>query len=216
MKDQKNTKLNEIEYSVDGIRSFIKSSGSGNTYFVKGFSSNSADVVDFTTDLSKIEKGLEELSRLKPKGNTSVFDAVSAAINKFADVKGKKALILISDGIDNASNISFKKLKQEIQESGVSIYLINCLRPQETETLQMPSARQLEHFVEESGGLAFFPSKREEATKSFEFLAKYIRFQYLLGFAPTRHKTKKWGKLSISIVTGSGRGDRVAQTGYYF
>ena len=211
--DRRNSKFSEIATNVNGFGFFLRSINPGNTYFVNEFSDKSETIVDLTTDITKVKKGLDGLAARKPKGNTSVYDAVSSGITKLASFAGKKILVVASDGIDNSSQISTKQLKKQLQESGVTVYLINFVASSD-ELLFLPAGAALADMIKDCGGEVFFPSKGREVNDAFELLGNHMRSQYVVGISPAEKKTERWHK--VKVILKLGKDERsVAQTGYY-
>ena len=158
-------------------------------------SSNPQDemfVVDFNDDVlielmkgkafSSDPKELEEaLTAVTARGRTALYDAVSEGLNhiKYGHL-GKKALILISDGGDNASHLKYSQVLAQARRSQTVIYAIGLVGADDKE--ENPGL--LRQLCKDTGGIAYFPREGESVAKVSAEIARDLREQYTLGYAP--------------------------------
>ncbi len=115
-------------------------------------------------------------------GETALYDAVDAALRKLsAGNHDKKALIVISDGGDNASSTTFPWLLKKAAESNAMIYTVGIFDPADED--QNPTV--LRKLSKETGGESFFPAKFEDAVADLTKVADEIRHQYTIGYVST-------------------------------
>lgn len=151
--------------------------------FVMGFDVQPNLTADWTSDVDKLETGI---NRLRPGGGTALFDAVySACRDKMLDTaRGqepvRKAMILISDGDDNQSRVHLDEAIKMCQRSETIIYAIS--------TNWTPSRgkgdKVLTDMAEATGGQVFFPPSVEEMSTSFKNIQTELRSQYALTYVP--------------------------------
>lgn len=224
MQMPRSSKNSEIPLAVEGLGSFVSKSSPKNQYFIIGFASDTAILLDTTQDRKKIGAVLSEAAKLQPKGNTSLYDAVSVAFTKMSGiVEGKKMLLVVSDGVDNSSKEhGHNDVKRQARESGVLMYLINFVRDDENEYLfgmtglRLP--QDIESITKNTGGRVLYPKKREEVSSAFDLLAYELRSQYTIGFAPKQPEKKKWRKLKVAIDLQENLGKPLvfAPDGYFY
>ena len=162
-------------------------------YFVH--SSNSRDemfVVDFNDDVSvelmggkafsNDPKDLEEaLSAVSARGRTALYDAVSEGLLHLQyGHLDKKALIIISDGGDNASHLKYSQVLAAARQSQALIYAIALLGS----NLEEENPSLLRRLCKDTGGIAYFPREGESAASASKEIARDLREQYMLGYAP--------------------------------
>src|SRR5207248_2943476 len=82
---------------------------------------------DFSADR---QKTYEALSRLRIAGfsESNLFDALVFTEERMQDIEGRKAIVLLSTGIDTFSRLTFDKARKAIQENGVPIYSIGLMQ----------------------------------------------------------------------------------------
>ena len=96
--------------------------GPDDEVFLYRFDNNPELVHGWTTDKRRVS---EELSRLRPRGGTAMYDAVAEAVPLLQSGKHrKKALVIISDGNDTSSRTAVVALQEQIRETEILVYAI--------------------------------------------------------------------------------------------
>lgn len=165
-------------------------------------------LADFTNDKSKIS---EAMSRLRIPGfsESNMFDAITDTADRMTKIEGRKAIVLITSGIDTFSKLTYDKTRKSLQESGIPIYSIGILQL----ARQMAEARggnmidflqgdnELRTFAKETGGQAFFPRFMAEMPNAFYAINQALRNQYQLGYSPTNQaRDGKFRKITVQLV----------------
>ncbi len=131
---------------------------------------------DFTRDVKKLEQGL---LYVKPGGGTALYDAVIASADYLSHnaKEPKQAILLITDGDDNASGSTLEETIRRVQElDGPTIYCIGLLFGQDEDKRESKHARRvLETLAEQTGGVAYFPRKLEDVDSIAQQVAADIR-----------------------------------------
>jgi VWFA-related protein len=150
--------------------------------FVVGFNSHSQISQDFTDNFQLLSTGVH---KLHSGGGTALYDAVyHACKEKFLkdrpDRPLRKAIVIVSDGEDNQSEISKAQAIEMAQRSEVIIYAIST----DDSGLVMRGDKVLEQLAEATGGRAFFPFKMKDITHSFAAIEDELRSQYIVSYKP--------------------------------
>jgi VWFA-related protein len=150
--------------------------------FVVGFNSHSQMAQDFTDNLQLLSAGVH---KLHAHGGTALYDAVyHACKEKFLKDRSehpvRKAIIVVSDGEDNQSEVSKAQAIEMAQRAEVIIYAIST----DDSGLVMRGDRVLEQLAEATGGRAFFPFKMKDITRSFDAIEDELRSQYVVAYRP--------------------------------
>lgn len=183
---------------------------------------------DFTSEAERLQRALERArintpSSLGPfpstrSGGTHLYDAIYlAAREKLSPEVGRKAIILISDGVDHGSSVGEKEALEAAQRSDTMIYTIGIADPQyylRAIGRRYGGSGTLKKLAKDTGGRAIFPSKPEELKKAFDEIAAELRSQYALAYSPTNRKHDgRFRKVKIKVRR---KGLRVqARKGYY-
>jgi Ca-activated chloride channel family protein len=186
-------------------------------------SSNPQDqmfVVDFNDDVSvELMKGkafsndpeeLEEaLNAVSARGRTALYDAVSEGLRhlQYSHLE-KKALIIISDGGDNASHLKYPQVLAEARQSQAVIYSIALLGSDNEEE----NPNLLRRLCKDTGGIAYFPARGETVATVSAAIARDLREQYMIGYPPQNvNRTDAFRKVEVK-VTSPGQGQLRVRT----
>ena len=133
---------------------------------------------DFTDDPDRLDRAL---SKLRPGGNTSLYDAVYlASEEKLSSEAGRKIIVILSDGEDTASKVSMDTAIKSAQKHDVLIYGLGVRSPN-----YPANFGALEKFCKETGGKFFSPSSSfEQLKKTFDAIMNDINHQYNMAYEP--------------------------------
>ena len=135
--------------------------------------------VPFTSDVRQLEKAVSEGS---VEGRTALNDAIAVGLDQLRSAhRDRQALIIVSDGGDNASKHKFAEVLSEARASKASIYSIGIFGPSQAD--QNPGV--LEKLAKATGGKAYFPQSVSEVAAICAQIARDIREQYTLGYSPS-------------------------------
>jgi VWFA-related protein len=145
------------------------------------------------------------------------FNSVSAALDGFAPVPGKKALVLLTTGLDTSPPGRWDALAEKLRSSEVVVYAVALggeLRDYResasgTAGQQNPlsfeeSSRALTEMATMTGGNVYFPRKADEFPVIFRQVAATIRHRYSLGFAPAQ-RDGKYRRIFVQLLDDQGR-----------
>ena len=168
---------------------------------------------DFTSDVEEMK---EALARIDSRGGTAMRDAINVSIDHLKDKahRDKKVLVVVTDGVDNASMIGLEKLVMVSQQSGVLIYAVGLLNEEDRRDAKK-AQRELQALVQATGGDAFFPKELGEVDSIAQEVARDIRNQYTIVYSPS--DTSLDGKFrDIKIaVNAAGHPTVHTRSGYY-
>ena len=180
---------------------------------VVAFDTSHELVADLTGDQATLARGVRNL---RPGGGTALYDAIFYACRDKLQQdqprhRFRRALVVLSDGDDNASHYSRDQALEMAQKADVVIYAIST----NISRIQTSGDKVLKYFTSETGGQAFFPFKVEDLDQSFENIANELRHQYNLAYRPEPLKAD--GLFHEVDLKVKGRKDLVvrARKGYY-
>ena len=161
----------------------VKASNPQDEVFIVNFNDDAFLDVPFTNDIKKMEEGV---ARIDSRGGTAMRDAIDMSMTylKKEGQRQKKVLLVITDGNDNASNISLEKLVNRAQQNEVLVYSIGLLNEEERREARL-AKRALDAITRDSGGLAFYPKGPAEVDAIALQVAHEIRNQYTIAYSPT-------------------------------
>ena len=140
---------------------------------------------DFTDNPETLAEGVRQI---RAGGGTSLYDAIYLSITEriVEEPEGRRVMIVISDGDDNASRFSLTETLEIAQRNNVAIYTISTNSSANFETrAQRRGDDTLETFAEETGGQAFFPLRLEQLALTFQNISEALRSQYTITYIST-------------------------------
>ena len=207
---------------MDGARSAIRTllgqRKKGDDFALFVFSEGKVEeVVPFTEDVVAVRRAVDAIT---PFGRTAFYDALAQIPDRSRQGKnGSRAIILLTDGVDNASQLTRDGLNRLLEGIEVPVYPIGLRSSSATvEPVPGQSAEKLldleilGHVARISGGrlaIVSDPQLLEEAIRNIE---KDLRTQYLVGFSPTGKGSVRYHRLALKIA-GPARPVRV-RAGY--
>jgi Ca-activated chloride channel family protein len=148
---------------------------------------------------------LDAIDRLDAWGTTPLYDATLAAIEAMEPAKGRRALVLLSDGADRDSSVSAGDLVDKARRRDVLVYPIAIGPPRPAVFAELASV---------TGGRSFVVKDPATLSATLTAIAHELRFQYLLGYVPPhRPAASSWHAIDVTV----GRSDSKvrARDGYF-
>lgn len=150
------------------------------------------------------------LAGLRAEGSTALYDAIIYGLYQFSGVKGKKALVVLSDGKDTASKFDYETLVEYVKRAGISIYGIG-LKISGTD---LEVKYKLNKLAQATGGQTFYVDSAKNLESVYRQINEDLRSQYLLTYYSTNASGKdKWRKVEIKVEPTSLQARAI--TGYY-
>ncbi len=173
-----------FEFEQDAAVSFLQHTlrAGFDKAFVVGFNTKSQMAQDFTDNVQLLSAGVH---RLQDGGGTALYDAIYRACKeKFLkdrpDRPVRKAIVIVSDGEDNQSEVSRAQAIEMAQRAEVIIYAIST----DDSGLILRGDKNLQQLADSTGGRAFFPFKMKDVTHSFAAIEDELRSQYVVSYRP--------------------------------
>ena len=162
----------------------VKASNPDDQVFVVNFNDEYYLDQEFTSDIKKLQAALEHV---EARGGTALYDAIVASADYLTHSKlQRKALFVVTDGEDDASQESLEQAVHRLQqENGPVVYGIGLLGDEKSRRAK----RALELIAERTGGEAFFPPTLSEVGDITSSIAHDIRNQYTITYQPTTPKS---------------------------
>jgi Ca-activated chloride channel homolog len=200
---------------------FVRTSNPQDEAFVVNF--NDEYYLDTDGDFTSDQRNLQDaLSRIDTRGSTALYDAVIGSLNHLKKGhKDKRVLLLVTDGDDDASRMSFEDTIKAAEESNAAIYTIGVFSQDDLKNdkkMVRHSRKVLTELAESTGGQAYFPANLDEVTPICEQVAHEIRNQYTIGYYPTdaaRDGTFRSVQVRVFPPKGLGKLQVRTRTGYY-
>jgi VWFA-related protein len=166
------------------------------------------ELVPFTQNPSAITRALDVV---KPWGKTAFFDALAQMPEQSELGRNpSRAIILLSDGIDNASKLTSLQIEQKLEGVAIPIYAFGLREPGEQKLAPVENTSQiseemsnidlLQELASATGGALYVGNRAETLASAMDGIEKVLRAQYLIGFSPTGKGTVKYRRISLKVA----------------
>lgn len=142
-----------------------------------------SEIVHFTSDLKRIDRSLE---RLRVGAATALYDAVYLGAQSLTRRQGRKVMVLITDGGDTASRITYEEAMRAAAGSEVILYSIIMVPVAQSAGRNTGGEHALIQLSADTGGKHYYATTLTQLDKAFERISEELRTQYLLAYYPSR------------------------------
>jgi Ca-activated chloride channel family protein len=220
--DTSGSMRSKLQTVTDAGLGLIRSMQKDDEGFVAQFKAEPELVQDFTQDKRELEDAMGELFT---SSGTALLDAIIATAD-YAQEKAKnrrRAIIVITDGVEKNSVVKEKEVLEAIKEDEVQIYLVGFIDEDEGagslfgKNSSKRAKDLLIRIAEDSGGRHFFPKDISEMADIAKQIAKDLRTQYVVSYSPTNpNKDGTFRRVSVDVKSKDNR-KLIARTrqGYY-
>jgi len=200
---------------VTAALAFVNASHPDDEIFVVDFNQQAwlalPESIAFTGDPTELRKAL---LATRVEGTTALYDALYLALDH---LKGgtlqRKALVLISDGADNASTTNLDTVQHMAEQSSATIYCVGIYDPYDKD--RNPGV--LKKLAKLTGGEAFFPHQASDLRDIWPKIAGSIRGQYTIGYLSDNNaRDGAYRKVKITAVDKRGKSLEVRTRSGYF
>lgn len=164
----------------------------------------------FTEDMDELR---DALAAAPAAGMTALYDAVDRGLDYLErGTRDRKALIVVSDGGDNASGRTLDAVLEHARLTSAVIYGVSIVDLDDHEA----KPEVVKQLARETGGRAFTPKRADEVMDAFAQIARDIRSSYTIGFSPP--DTGEGGFRTVRVVADAGNGRQLSvrtRAGYY-
>lgn len=162
--------------------------------FVAGFSFDVSKISPFVSDLGALEEQVEAVP--DASGGTSLYDAIISGLYRFRTVQGRRAMIILTDGEDTTSRISYDQMLKYARSARVPLYFIGI----GLGFADMSGAHVMRDLAAETGGVAYFVKGTGELGGAYDQLAKDLRSQYLIAYNSESSKNdEKYRTVQVTV-----------------
>ena len=210
---------NRMSIAQDAASGFARRLRTQDLGQVVDFDSRVEILQDFTNNVAEIERAIRATAA---GGSTSLHNALYISLKELAKVRAKspdevrrQAIVVLSDGEDTSSLVSYEEVLELAKRSETAIYTIALTAKDAPQTKGFREAEfVLRQFAQETGGRAFFPTKLEDLKDVYAQIADELSSQYTIGYASNNgRRDGGWRRIAVQVA----RPNTLARTkrGYY-
>jgi Ca-activated chloride channel family protein len=215
--DLSGSMLRKLPAATQAVREFLKGFNPDDETFLMAVSSRPESLLSFTDNAGDLQN---RLTATRAAGSTALIDTVYLALNRMHSARnGRRALFIVSDGMDNNSRYSKAELLRAVQERDVQIHTLGVAgrAPGKKPVELVEESRGLALLTDlagQSGGLNFTVVNAEDIQPATTRIGRAIRDQYVVGYRPAgKRDSGKWRSIQVKVTAPQLRA--YSRRGYY-
>jgi len=184
-----------IDDAKNAVNTFIQEMRPTDQVGLVAFDSKVDVLSPLVADKAGLSKTIDNISVGK---DTALNDGIMKSIDTLSPIKGRRAVIILTDGKENKSKIPQKDLINEISKSGIMFFLIGMGEEIDKE--------KLIYLADAAQGQLFFARESNELPALYQMIAKQMVNQYRLVIESPKSLDSKWHTLTFSVRYPLGEG----------
>src|SRR5271169_1132409 len=169
----------------------------------------------YTADLKRID---ESIDHIRVGAATALYDAIYLASRALDHRKGRKVIVLITDGGDTVSTVDYKQAVRAAEEAEALVYSIIIVPIESSAGRETGGEHALIQLSEDTGGKYYYATSMSQLDEAFRKISDELRTQYLLAYEPSQRTSfSEFRRIEVKTVgTTDAAGYRVRhRAGYY-
>ncbi len=195
--DTSNYMYRGFVFAQDAIADFIRQLADANKLAFYSYSRNLSRAVSLTGDRATILRGVRSTVA---GDDAALYNSLLLTVKDAARLTGKKAIVVFSNGPDNASLVPPEDVAELAQSTGTIIYMVST-RDAESEPA---STAVFERMSKATGGKAYFSKNWGDEAKAFASIREDLAHLYSLSYYPQANPNRGWRTINVRLV-----GDRL-------
>src|ERR1700747_1654864 len=217
--DLSGSMANKLGKAKKAALQFLSTANPEDEFFLVGFNDRAELLAPFTNNIEDLQS---KMLTAAAKGKTALLDAIYLGLTQMRKArKGKRALLIISDGGDNNSRYTEKDIQRLVREADTQLYSVGIFesfeyRSRTPEELNGPTL--LNEIAELTGGRSFAVEDANELPDIAAKIGVELRNQYVVGYRPShKQHDPRWRKIKVKLRAPKGPPPLTpyAKTGYY-
>jgi Ca-activated chloride channel family protein len=179
------------------------------------FSETVSQMVPFTSDLKRIDAGID---RERNGSATALYDAIFLGSQALSRRQGRKVMVVITDGGDTMSQVNYKEALRAAQEAEAIIYSIIIVPIEADAGRDEGGEHALIQISTDTGGKYYYATSLPQLDDAFRQISDELRTQYLLAYYPSqRYSNSEFRQLRVDLANAPPGGPYQShyRAGYY-
>jgi Ca-activated chloride channel family protein len=192
----------KLRSAKEAARAYVEQMRPGDQAGLVTFNTKVRYVQPLTTDLKKLTAAIDKLNAYE---DTSMYDALAQGTQILKDVPGRKAIIVLTDGLDNLSKNTPDDVIEGIGPIGLSISTIGLGDPKKTGINSGLDEKGLRTFSERAGGIYSYANDPATLQGLYQLYARALQSEYRVVYtSPSTLRDGANRTLSVSLARASG------------
>jgi VWFA-related protein len=206
--DTSNCMYKGFAYTSDAIAEFVRHMNQGDSVAVYSFSRNLSRMARLTKDHNEAIAGLRNAVA---GDDTALYNTLLLTLRDAAKVTGRKAVVVFSNGPDNASVVAPDDVRAVAEDEGIPIYVISTEQGRQDSI----SANVFQRLTTRTGGRLYWARDWQKQSQAFALVREDIGSSYTAAYYPGSNPNEGFRNIKVEILTDAGKKYRVrARPGY--
>lgn len=191
--DTSNYMYRSFVYAQDAITDFVRSMDDASKIAFYSYCRDLSRAIQLTSDRFRLINGVRSTVA---GDDAALYNSLLLTVKDAAPLKGRKAIVVFSNGPDDASSIPPEDVAELAQSTGTIIYIISTRQAQEDPA----SAAAFERMSKVSGGKAYFAKNWTEEKQAFASIREDLVHLYTLSYYPQANLNHGWRSIKVTLA----------------
>ena len=191
--DTSNYMYRGFVYAQDAISDFVRSMDSASQIAFYSYSRNLSRSTMLTADRFRVVNGVRSTVA---GDDAALYNSLLITVKDAASLTGRKAIVVFSNGPDNASSVPPEDVAELAQDTGTIIYIVSTRLAQEDPV----STAAFERMSKATGGKAYFAGTWRKEKQAFASIQDDLSHLYSVSYYPLANPNRGWRSISVKLV----------------
>lgn len=191
--DTSNYMYRTFVFAQDAIADFIRSMDNTSKLAFYSYSRNLSRMTSLTSDQFRVVSGVRNTVA---GDDAALYNSLLLTVKDAVPLRGRKAIVVFSNGPDNASTVPPEDVAELAQSTGTIIYIVSTRQAQEDPV----SAAAFERVSRASGGKAYFARNWKQEQQAFAAIREDLVHLYTLSYYPQANPNRGWRSIKVHLV----------------
>jgi Ca-activated chloride channel family protein len=180
-------------FAQDAIAGFVRSMEEANKIAFYSYSRNLSRATPLTTDRTAVMQGVRSTVA---GDDAALYNCLLLTVRDAAQLRGRKAIVVFSNGPDNASSVPPEDVEELAQSTGTIIYIISTRLAHD----EPVSSAVFERMSKGTGGKAYFAKDWRDESTAFASIREDLAHLYTISYYPKLNPNRGWRTISVKLV----------------
>jgi len=200
--DTSNYMYRSFVFAQDAIADFIRAMPDANRIALYSYSRDLSRSATLTADRFKVVNGVRSTVA---GDDAALYNALLLTVKDAAPLQGRKAIVVFSNGPDNASSVPPEDVAELAQSTGTIVYIVSTHQA-ESEPV---SSAAFERMSKATGGKAYFARNWRQEKDAFSSIQEDLSHLYTVSYYPQANPNRGWRTIKVRLVGKSLEKDRL-------
>jgi Ca-activated chloride channel homolog len=191
--DTSNYMYRSFVFAQDAITDFVRTLPDANKIAFYSYSRNLSRAASLTADRFRVVSGVRSTVA---GDDAALYNSLLLTVKDAAPLRGRKAIVVFSNGPDNASSVPPEDVAELAQSTGTIIYIVSTHQA-DSEPI---SSAAFERMSKATGGKAYFARNWREEKEAFSSIKDDLAHLYTLSYYPQSNPNRGWRSIKVQLV----------------